>query len=211
MTGLRALTLIRPMSAAIVHGTKRIENRPQDLPRAWRGRGAVVAVHAGKKWSDEYAQTCWRLDGKHTEWKDGEWGGGTSLPPPYVARVRDEGIVGLMRLTGRVYRDKWPHLPVRAREDGHYWLDYWWSGPFGYEIADAVAFPEPIACRGMQGFWPVPADVIATMRAQATAYGADALLEELFFEGVGEVKPCPECRSREGCEAECRVAPWNQR
>lgn len=223
MTGLRALTLIRPMPAAIVHGTKRIENRPQDLPRAWRGRGAIVAVHAGKKWDEYYASAVNAIDGRG--WHDGVYQPG----PPYATRVSDEGIVGLMRLTGRVYR----HDDVDARtgqprdnDDTNLVRRYvlgtdvdfehvpdpgpWYSGPFGYEIADAAAFPAPIPCRGMQGFWPVPADVITTMRAQATCYGADALLEELFYEGVSEVKPCAECRSREGCEPECRVAPWNQ-
>lgn len=151
MNRLRALTLIRPMAAAIVHGSKRIENRPVNLPRAMRGVPTIVAVHAGKKWDDEYWATVLRVDGD-----------GISLP--YGDHVGDEGIVGLMRLTGRVFTEA-PYVPypspLRAMR-----RDPWFSGPFGYEIDAVVAFPSPIPCRGMQGFWPVP-EAIADMISDA--------------------------------------------
>src|SRR5579859_7896978 len=96
------------MAAAIVHGTKRIENRPRNLPKAMRGVPTVVAVHAGRGWDDAYWDTLCRIDGRPNE-----------SPPkcePYVARAQDLGFVGLMLLTGRV----WTHRDVH---------DYSTSGP----------------------------------------------------------------------------------
>ncbi len=154
---MRALTLIRPMSAAIVHGTKRIENRPMDLPRAMRGVTTVVAVHAGKKWSEEYGRAVQMIDDC-----------GRDMPQvSYAGMLDDEGIVGLMRLTGRVFttadaaRCSHPYgeHSVLCSAGAKVGDDPWWSGPFGYDIDRVVAFAEPIACRGMQGFWPVPGDI----------------------------------------------------
>jgi len=140
---LRALTLIRPMSAAIVHGSKRIENRPQNLPKAMRGRDTVVAVHAGKGWDAEYLRTLFAIDSQD----------GCHLP--YGGKIRDEGIVGLMLLSGRVfYDDDYGPVPY---VDGR--VNPWFSGPYGYEISAAIAFPAPIPCRGMLGFWRVPTHI----------------------------------------------------
>lgn len=224
---LRALTLIRPMSAAIVHGTKRVENRPQDLPKAMRGKDTVVAVHAGKGWDGDYCRTVRDIDGGIG--KDQRQGVRILDGTPYEAHIEDVGIVGLMRLTGRVYR----HEDVDARTGQprdnddvnlvrRYVLDSdvdfehvpypgpWYSGPFGYEIAEATAFPEPIPCRGMLGFWRVPETAIAAMRAQVNRHGVDRMLEELFYRAVGETWPCLECGSKELCEPDCHVVPWSQ-
>ncbi len=156
---VRALTLIRPMAGAIVHGSKRIENRPRNLPAAMRGVETVVAVHAGKAWSDAYWDTVARIDGVRA-----------SLTHP-------EGIIGLMRLSGRVFTHTMVDEPTGQYRDNndynmvmHTWVDgveadpgRWYSGPFGYEIKDAVAFDEPVACRGMQGWWPVPDGLLARL------------------------------------------------
>lgn len=147
---MKALTLIQPMGWAIVHGTKRIENRPRDLPKSMRGVETVVVVHSGKKWSDEYANTVSRIMGVTS-----------------IGNVKEPSIVGLMRLTGRVFKyDKerlaelqFDDLPLRVGDDGQRRLDDWFSGPFGYEIASAVAFPGPIPCKGMLGFWTVPLEI----------------------------------------------------
>lgn len=139
------------MSWAIVHGTKRIENRPRDLPKAMRGVPTVVAVHAGKKWDDEYADAIVKIMGLDALPREPWW-----IEP---------AIVGLMRLTGRVFTDfdgtEAHHLgrPCIIHPDGAPRLDPWFSGPYGYEISHACALATPIPCRGMLGFWPVPDDV----------------------------------------------------
>lgn len=163
---MKAITLIRPMSAAIVHGTKRIENRPKNLPKLMLGVRTVVAVHAGKGWDPSYSQTLIELDGK--------------LRYTTTSQFTDEGIVGLMLLGGRVFthrdvRDYDTCSPQRDNNDydirREYLLDgvkvatpsSWYSGPFGYEILSAVAFPGPMPCRGMLGFWTMPAELEAAI------------------------------------------------
>ena len=164
---MRALTLVQPMAWAIVRGTKRIENRPRNLPKAMRGVSTVVAVHGGRGWSDEYADVVSEI--------------------MRTNRVGCEhGIVGLMRLTGRVWTHQDMHdyntnspqrdnndydlvreYSIRRRKYDHRYgvkVSPWYSGPFGYEISDAVAFDQPIPCRGMLGFWTVPDDVLLAAR-----------------------------------------------
>jgi hypothetical protein len=147
---LSALTLWQPMSWAICAPhplAKDIENRPRTLPKAMLGRETVVAVHAGKVWSDEYANKINKIMGA------------TSIP-----FHQDPAIVGLMRLTGRVFSADC--LPCVEHPDGAPRLNPWYSGPFGYEIADAIELPCALKIRGMLGFWPVPEDVVAAIQAQ---------------------------------------------
>lgn len=124
-----ALTLIQPMASAIViadPNAKRIENRPQNLPAKLRNRETVVAVHAGKKWDDEYEAVVYSILGVH-------------LQRGYVPAG---AVIGVMTLTGKVYTD------ARSKP--------WFSGPFGYEIKEARPIATPIACPGALGFWTLP-------------------------------------------------------
>lgn len=160
MIDLRGLTLIRPMGQAIVHGTKRIENRPQNLPRAMRGVETVVAVHSGKKLDPYYTRLCRDIDGRESSACAG-------LVLPYEENLHDEGIIGLMRLTGHVFTEA--DRPIINSGMGEY-PDRWWSGPFGYEIKEVTRLlVSAVPCRGMQGFWPVPADVVEQLRRYVPA------------------------------------------
>lgn len=144
---MRALTLIQPMAWAIVSSSKRIENRPLDLPKWMKGVRTEVAVHAGLKYDDGYAQTVKEITGA--------W-------PPENAR-RAGAIVGLMRLTGHVHTDATDAGVIGYRNRP------WYGGPFGYEIEDAVTLAEPVPCRGMMGWWRVPEKVLFTVRQFAPA------------------------------------------
>lgn len=137
---MRALTLVQPMAWAIVAGSKRIENRTRPLPRWMTGRRTLVAVHAGLKWQDGYADTVQRIMGVQ--------------PPP---EARASGIVGAMVLSGRQWVANRGAAPT----------DPWFGGPFGYEIEWAGSLVSPITgVKGLQGFWPLPenvADVVAQL------------------------------------------------
>jgi len=125
---LRALTFIAPMGQAIVMDhpfAKRVENRPRSLPRKMRVVPSVVAVHCGLKWRDDYADTVSRITGITVL---------DNLPGH---------VVGLMRLSGRQF--------TSAEEAS----SPWWSGPFGYEISDAVRLDRPVALQGAQGWFRV--------------------------------------------------------
>ena len=41
--------------------------------------------------------------------------------------------------------------------------DSWFCGPFGWVLDDIIALPSPIPCRGAQGLWDVPDDVLKEM------------------------------------------------
>ncbi len=53
MTATHALTLHRPWPWAIIHGSKRVENRSW-APPAWL-IGQRLAIHAGKRWDADGA------------------------------------------------------------------------------------------------------------------------------------------------------------
>jgi hypothetical protein len=150
---MRGLTFIAPMGQAVLARLdnrrggpadhprrKMIENRPKALPKKMATRpGAIVAVHCGLKWSDEYADTCRQIFGPKYDLIPGS--------------IQHGQIIGLMKLTGRQFTTAPKAL------DTQFDYDPWYGGPFGYEIAEAVAFQNPIPCRGMQGWWPVPTDI----------------------------------------------------
>lgn len=78
---MMALTLHRPWAWAIVHATKRVENRTWRPPTSIIGQR--IAIHAGKKWDED----GWLFIADYF---------GFTLTP----EVRDEGIVGTARVTG---------------------------------------------------------------------------------------------------------------
>ncbi|MGN6110093.1 MAG: hypothetical protein ACTHU0_33615, partial [Kofleriaceae bacterium] len=79
------------MSWAIVAdkpNPKRVENRPRPLPKAMQGVETIVAVHAGKQWSDEYAAAVAKI---------------FCMPLDAIPRVDGGGIVGVMKLSGHTF------------------------------------------------------------------------------------------------------------
>lgn len=134
---MRGLTLIAPMGQAIVWPSscpKRIENREKSMPKIMVGVPSVVAVHCGLKWSPEYAETVFGILGSAFDMQGGH-------------------IIGLMLLTGKQFT---AHDPAMLT-DGT--VNPWFSGPVGYEIAEAEALPIPLVCRGGINFWPLLPDV----------------------------------------------------
>jgi hypothetical protein len=142
---MRALTLIQPMAAAITFDHqlwKDVENRPRNLPRAMRGVETTIALHAGMKWDDGYGEFVMDL---FEAW-------------PPAAHIQG-AIIGTVTFSGRVSTSE-----AECRAAGR--SPRWFFGPFGYEIKERRALERPVPCRGMQGWWPVPADVEQAVRAQ---------------------------------------------
>lgn len=128
---LRGLTPWQPWAYAVCRLGKRIENRPW---APWPAIiGQVIAIHAAAKVDPAEERRV----------ADALAGRGLALPPP--ESLPRGAIVATARVVGC----------VRASADP------WFFGPFGWQLADVVALPGPIACRGMQGLWPVPPDVAA--------------------------------------------------
>ena len=144
---MKALTLWRPWAAAIVHGTKRVENPGWTPPRSMLGQD--IALHAGRTVDndaiDEIVASGVSRD---------------MLPGP-------TGIVAVVRLVGFV-DVRGPRLmfaglsseAAQAAADSD-WFDYW----VGWVLDRVRPLSEPVPCRGAQGLWDLPPDVEAAVTA----------------------------------------------
>lgn len=146
---LKALTLIRPYSDAIVDGHKPVENRgwmpPPDLI------GIHFAIHGGRKYQG------------HFGWPNG-W-----IEPDYSAI----GIVGIVRLAGvldlrGVRRVHLPRVgePLTDAELAKLHAldrDPWWAGPCGWFVTEARRI-ETVDVKGALGMWTVPQNEAARVR-----------------------------------------------
>lgn len=143
---MRALTLWRPWSDAIVHGPKRVENRPWTPPDSMIGE--LIAIHSGKR----YDADAWMM--------------GTGYTPP-EEQDSPTGIVGVARIIGWLRRGEGdfhamhapPGLEDRIANLHH---DPWWCGPCGWLLDDVVAI-DPIPHPGALGLWHVPGEKVELM------------------------------------------------
>jgi hypothetical protein len=105
--------------------------------RGWRPPdnivGEVIAVHAGKMYDARGEQEIIRL--------------GLEIPPRRY-RTTYGAILGLATVKG-VSR----HLPD----------DPWFSGPFGWLLDDVRPLDHPVPCRGAQGLWTVPPEILESV------------------------------------------------
>lgn len=141
---MKALTLWRPWSDAIVHGPKRVENRPWCPPATILGE--LIAIHAGMKYG---IAEGWSLPGDYSPPDEDE------SPTGIVGVARVMGYLDLRKgerrgeiAGGRLFR-----LGTRIYELD---TDPWWLGPVGWLLEDVVALPKPLACPGALGLWRVP-------------------------------------------------------
>ncbi len=120
---MKALTLWRPWSDAIVRGPKRVENRPWcPYPGTL---GTIIAIHAGQKYGF------------------GNWDLPEGYEPPSKASS-PMGIVGVARVVGYLDRRAGIRVSVasceRLASDVHVLdRDPWWLGPVGWLLEDVVA------------------------------------------------------------------------
>jgi len=131
---MKALTLWRPWDQAIVHGNKRIENRPWALYPNMVGK--PIAIHAGKRYDDDGAISM-QLSKLYAP------------PPPADSPL---GIVGVM-VVGSVVNESDPRADRNVLESA------WFNGPFGWVLTEVEALDEPIPVSGKQGLWTLPPDV----------------------------------------------------
>lgn len=138
---IAGLTLWRPWAWAIAHANKRIENRPWWRPSLL---GTYIAIHSGKTWDYEGAA---KIGDVHPEM-------------PRSADLHPLGIIGVARVVGCIQFDDPQSPPIEPSQVK------WFFGPFGWVLDDVVAFDVAVPCRGMQGLWPLPRNVLATVRTR---------------------------------------------
>lgn len=150
----RALSLRQPWLHYIVEPgvpvPKRIENRSRRILnwREWDPPGEFW-LHAAKDTSAEY----WResVDRIRSVF-------GLEVPIPESASLARGGIVGRCRIVGMV-KPSGELEPTSAPAGDMRWH---FPGSHAYVLADVIPVPF-VPCRGLQGFFPVPPDVLAQL------------------------------------------------
>ena len=90
--------------------------------------GSLIAIHAGQQW----------------DWKGAEWINSPPGEPRWELPPEDEhptGIVAIATYGGMVTESD----------------SFWFTGPIGFVLKDAVELPQPVLCRGQQRLWRVSA------------------------------------------------------
>lgn len=180
---MRAVTLTQPWCGLMAAGLKPIENRGRKII-APSSAGQQMALHASREVdADVYASIAniapelrnpserTVVDARLPWWK---------LSRITSAVIAVGTLVTCIERTDHGWRisDGWPAVVTLAPDDLR-----WFFGAFGYVLRDVDALERPVPCRGWQGFWTLPADVDAAVRAQlpitatevadALAVGAD--------------------------------------
>ncbi len=161
---LRGLTLWRPWAASIVHGPKRVENRPWAPGRGLIEAGLWIAIHAGKTWDAAgaiFLSSHWTYAQALHHRRQSEGGGDVELESTWKdfdTMVRQdvvaEGIVGFARVTCAAKLEDLTERQ-RARHGGFAF------GPVCWLLEDVTALPRAIPCRGARGLWPLTSETEA--------------------------------------------------
>ena len=139
---LRALSLSQPWAWAMTVPEpplrKDVENRTWKL---WESMvGARVAVHAAKSWDPDAV--------------------GFLADRGLVVPPREQLATGAIVAVVTIPRQVTAAIELPEAQRGYFF------GPYGFVFADHALLATPVPARGMQGFWLVPADVEAAVRAQ---------------------------------------------
>lgn len=162
---MKALTLWRPWDRPVADGTKPVENRPNPPPRSLLGQ--EIAIHAGKHYDYDGAEFI-KARGYELVGDSGRVGAivgvariaGWLDKRPKSMRDGEGLIVSSTPLDEKVARAQFEQLQALDRSP-------WFFGPVGILLVDARPLAKPIPCKGMQGYWTVPADVEAKIMAVA--------------------------------------------
>lgn len=135
---MKALTIQGYWAWLIIHGPKRVENRP--TPFSYRGE---LAIHCGKSrvWDAAAVNLCEQL--------------GVELPP--AGELHRTAIVGLV--------DVLDCVPITCDDVAD---NPWAFGPHCLVLGNVRPLAFPIACRGFQSLWAVPPDVEHEIRRLAS-------------------------------------------
>lgn len=151
---MRALSVMQPWASLIVGGplspgVKRTENRGKMVASAARKLvGQRIAIHASKKLDEEGIHSL--RSGVFNLRRE-------EVPYNPISAFPRGAVIGVATLD-RVF-DGYDVLTDDERR--------FFTGDFGLSFSDQRWF-EPVPCKGALGFWTMPADVEAKVRAQLT-------------------------------------------
>lgn len=143
------LTLRHPWAWAILHAGKDCENRTWRPLPARLSPGQWFALHGGGFPRDErWNEALHDLNGLQNR--------GLVSRQMRLQDVIVEGVCGLLKFAGTVHETQ--RGPVRESP--------WFAGPVAWHWSRKIVLPEPVPCRGSQGLWELPADVLERVREQ---------------------------------------------
>lgn len=182
---MKALTLTCPWGPAIAHWDKRVENRTWSPPESLIGQR--LAIHAGKSplvpvEASPRAPAGWKwLSGAaREETQDAiafarRAGAPTGEITPAWLHERSSAILAVATVQGWATNTLQHRHPSMNETDAIRLVlnSPWFVGgdAYGWVLADVIALPEPVSCKGAQGLWPLPADVEAQVREQLARAG----------------------------------------
>jgi len=154
---MRALTITQPWAGLIAAGIKLVENRPRRMIKR-EDFGKQFAIHASR----EIDRKAWaRIIEIAPETA-------IDYPGPMAPHARlhrlaaiTSAVIAVATLDSCLdpmacgidpsHPDAAAPLPIDQRR--------YFFGPIGYVLRDVIALPTPVPCKGMLGFWTLPADV----------------------------------------------------
>lgn len=153
----------------IAHFGKDIENRTWEPPRHLVG--SWLAIHAGAHIGGRKGETA-LLEGlsdlrelaENIEDERGgnRVGGGLPYYSELVGEITKSAIVAVAKVAGSIHGEAagWYIGPETLDASGKVVKNY------GWQLANIIALPTPVPCKGAQGLWPLPPDVLGQVRRQ---------------------------------------------
>jgi hypothetical protein len=134
MQQIKGLTLHRPWGNAITDYGKDIENRAWSCPLAC---GDYLAIHNGAKWDNAASDFIREITGIDEAKLNSE-------------EIMSGAIIAVVEFAGNS-KDLDPSF------------NPWFTGPIGWRLRNVVKI-DPVRCKGQQGLWNLPDDVLAKVR-----------------------------------------------
>lgn len=149
---MKAISLWQPWASAIACGYKHFETRSWQPPAYLIGQ--VIAVHASKRWTKEEQEYFADFI------EDGIPICQESVPPLGC-------IVAVARLASCVTSESALQI-IKKHSGDPLWkfeasLGNFEPGRFAWAMTNVTALPSPIPCKGAQGFFNLPSDVLQAL------------------------------------------------
>jgi hypothetical protein len=146
---MRALTLTQPWAGLVASGIKLVENRPRRMIKR-EDFGRPSAIHASRQIDESIYKRIVEIAPELIPY------GQTRAPWARLSRVTS-AVIAVATL------DRWvaDHITSGLQSPGSLTREEarFYSGPIGYVLRDVRALAAPVPCKGMRGFWALPADV----------------------------------------------------
>jgi hypothetical protein len=174
---MRALTLTQPWAGLVASGVKLVENRPRSMIKA-EDFGKPFAIHASREIDESVYTRVAEIASDVCPAAFTAFDPDAMVPPSmaWYRLSRITSAVIAVATIDKVFDGSWDAGTIRDNADVLSFSNgdklgpaqvRWFFGPVGYVLRDVIALPTPVPCKGALGFWTLPADVDAKVRAQS--------------------------------------------